>query len=448
MTLSQTLAATYAKLTADALPAETVHAVRRHLLDTLGAALAGARQPETNIAAAAAKAILGGAGQARLWGRGERLSVGGAALANGVAAHALELDDASGCDHSGAVVVPAVLAALEALPERVDDGDLIAAICAGYDLGRRMLEAAGGYDAHNGAGWHSTGTCGAFGATAAVARLRGLDEATMAQAFGIAGSMSAGNWSFLMDGAMTKRLHCGLPALAGNLAVELALQGFTGPAKVFEADWGGFFRTYAPATAQPEMLLRELGKDWRIHNSSIKPFASCRGTHSAIEIMLALAPEVGADAIAEVEVGTNAVVARMCGNQDIRNLVDAQMSIPYSVAVAWRRGAADLAAFDEDVRAAADVRDAVGRIRVVHDEAVKTGIAARLRAVLADGRVVERRIDVPLGSPGNLLPDAGIERKYRDLVRPVLGEARTEELAQRIWKLSPGGDARDIVAFL
>ncbi|WP_164125787.1 MmgE/PrpD family protein, partial [Stenotrophomonas maltophilia] len=75
---------------------------------------------------------------------------------------------------------------------------------AGYDLGRRVMEAAGGYDAHNGAGWHSTGTCGVFGAAIAVARLWRLPVDIATQALGIAGSYASGNWSFLQDGAMTK----------------------------------------------------------------------------------------------------------------------------------------------------------------------------------------------------------------------------------------------------
>src|SRR5690606_12880981 len=93
----------------------------------------------------------------------------------GIAAHVFELDDSGGCDHTGAVILPALMAALPACEERVSGGDLLCALTAGYEVGRRVLDASGGYGIHNAAGWHSTGTCGTLAAAAAVARLRGYD---------------------------------------------------------------------------------------------------------------------------------------------------------------------------------------------------------------------------------------------------------------------------------
>src|SRR4051812_35598004 len=83
------------------LPTDVVERAKRHLLDTLGAALAGAATPGPGLA---------GPGPAPVWGTGLTVAPRDAALLNGVAAHALELDDTGGCDHSGAVVVPAALA--------------------------------------------------------------------------------------------------------------------------------------------------------------------------------------------------------------------------------------------------------------------------------------------------------------------------------------------------
>src|SRR3546814_4077516 len=114
------------------------------------------------------------------------------AMLNGVAAHALELDDTGGCDHSGAVVLPAVMAAVSMVPGTVNGRELITAVVLGYEVGRRVLEACGGYSAHNGAGWHSTATCGVFGAAAASARILQLDAGQTLAALGIAGSFSGG----------------------------------------------------------------------------------------------------------------------------------------------------------------------------------------------------------------------------------------------------------------
>src|SRR5581483_1196884 len=142
----------------------------------------------------------GAAGASVVWGRHATLPAALAAMVNGTAAHALELDDFGGCGHSGAVVLPVVLAF--AGRGGISGKDALMAILAGYDLAARTLEGSGGYRPHNDKGWHSTGTCGSFGAAAAAARLLRLDAERFADALGIAGTFTGGIWAFLADGAM------------------------------------------------------------------------------------------------------------------------------------------------------------------------------------------------------------------------------------------------------
>jgi 2-methylcitrate dehydratase PrpD len=152
-----------AALAYEDLPGDVVAKARVHLLDTLGAAFAGTRSREFGQVLATIEPRADGA--AGIWGSDLRASVRDAALVNGVAAHVFELDDTGGCDHSGAVVVPALMAAAEG--RAVSGREFLTAFVVGYEVGRRVLEASGGYDRHNGAGWHSTGTCGAIAAAAA-----------------------------------------------------------------------------------------------------------------------------------------------------------------------------------------------------------------------------------------------------------------------------------------
>lgn len=166
------------------LPPALVEQAKRHILDTFGATLAGA---VSDVAKTAQKVFAGEAGRSLIWGTGQWVGAAQAAMLNGIAAHALELDDTGGCDHSGAVVI-------------------------GYEVGRRVLEACGGYAAHNGAGWHSTATCGVFGAAAASARILRLDAGQTLSALGIAGSFSSGLWAFIHDGSQSKKLHSGRAA--------------------------------------------------------------------------------------------------------------------------------------------------------------------------------------------------------------------------------------------
>jgi len=434
-TLSTQLGEFFSKLDKNALPPETVHAVRRHTLDTLGAAIAGSAQPEPRAAFLAGKTAFGSAGSSAVWGTQHRVSPALAALINGTAAHALELDDASGCDHSGPVVLPAVFAALGLPGCTADEWDLVCAIVAGYDVGRRVMEASGGYDGHNGAGWHSTGTCGAFAATAAVARVLCCDASTTTNALGIAGSFASGTWAFLADGAMTKRIHPGHAASAGILAVEMSRTGLVGPKQVFEAPWGGFFNTYVGKQAIPDLLVSDLGCPWRIHRSSIKPFASCRGTHAAVEAALKLRADLPVKDIDHLTVTVTPTVEKMCGNKNVASLIDAQMSLPFAIAIALLYGDASIDRFSDVQRTNPNVRALMARIEVLADASLTSNVASRLSITTRNGRTRELAIDVPLGSPDNVLPQSLLLQKYHCLVTPVIGDLRAHALAQRIMAL-------------
>jgi 2-methylcitrate dehydratase PrpD len=443
---SQKLGDFISSLNYDDLPEATIHAVRRHTLDTLGAALAGARQPEPMAVLTAGLATLGDRGSAPIWGTHWDATPVLAALVNGTAAHALELDDASGCDHSGAVVIPAVFAALAMPGCTANEQDMVASIVAGYEIGRRVMEASGGYDGHNGAGWHSTGTCGVFAAAAAVARLLCYDASVTANALGIAGSFASGTWAFLADGAMTKRVHPGHAASAGVLAVAMSRAGLQGPRQVFEAPWGGFLRTYGGGAAKPELLLDELGRTWRIHLSSIKPFASCRGTHAAIEAIIALRNKIPPSEMTAVTIAVTPTVERMCGGRTVDTFVDAQMSLPFTAAIAAIHGCANVELFQAEYRRDPQTMAFMRKVVLDANDGLPSNVSARVSIRSQHGHTLTMMVDVPLGSAGNPLPDDGLIAKYHLLADSVLGQSGAVTLAQRIMQLGSCGSARDIPA--
>src|SRR5690242_3266260 len=90
-TAAATLAHFCAHLRWPDLPAEVQARTRELLLDLLGVALAGSRQPSSPPAAAVA--LGNGPGKATVIGTGRTAPAAWAALANGTAAHAVELDD-------------------------------------------------------------------------------------------------------------------------------------------------------------------------------------------------------------------------------------------------------------------------------------------------------------------------------------------------------------------
>jgi 2-methylcitrate dehydratase PrpD len=421
------------------LPAALVEQAKRHILDTFGAALAGAG---SDVVRQARQVFKGEAGSTLVWGTGQRVGAAQAAMLNGIAAHALELDDTGGCDHSGAVVLPAVMAALSmstlSVSEASIDGrELITAVVIGYEIGRRVLEACGSYSAHNGAGWHSTATCGVFGAAAASARILGLDAQQTLSALGIAGSFSGGLWAFIHDGSQSKRLHSGRAAEGGLLAARFAQQGITGPTKMFDDVWGGFLKTLAADTAAPEALDAELGLVWKLARCSIKPYAACRGTHSAIDALGLLLDQlqVSAEQVEDVQVSLCGFLQDMCGGQDVSTLQAAQMSLRYALAARLLHGHCRLEAYDDEQRRHPRIAHWMSRIRLEVAPQLSEDGEPVVSVRTVDGQQASLCVEVPLGAPGNPLSDAALEEKFFSLAGRVIPLQQAKELLEQLWRL-------------
>lgn len=413
----------------DQLPAELVARTKRHIIDTLGAGLVGATSEVAKDLAALLLAE-GAAPVAALWGRSEKTSPRNAALLNGIAAHALELDDTGGCDHSGAVVIPALLAVLPLCDKAVSGEEFITAVVLGYDVARRVLEACGGYSAHNGAGWHSTSTCGVFGAAAAAARLLGLSDRQISAALGIAGSFSGGLWAFIHDGSQSKKLHAGRAAEGGVLAVLSARAGISGPAGLFADCWGGFLNTLAPASAQPDALVAHLGQVWKLMRCSIKPYASCRGTHAAIDATGILMQHLGvaADEIESIEVTLSPFLQDMCGDEQISTLAAAQMSIRYAVAARWIYGHAGLDAYGEAQRRDPALLQAIAKVRLRVDANFSADGEPEVTLTTKKGESLSHRVDIALGAPANPVSDLQLRDKFMSLATRAISTAKAEQL--------------------
>jgi 2-methylcitrate dehydratase PrpD len=432
------------------VPDDIVAYARVLLLDLLGAALAGVDTAEARAMLSAAEGFAPNAGPCAIWGTSRTTTAAAAALVNGVLAHAQELDDFGGADHSGAVVIPAALAVAEA--EGIDDGKrLLEAVIAGYDVALRVLEGAGGYRAHNTiGGWHSTGTCGSFGAAAAAARMLGLDPGKTAWALGLAGSFTGGIWAFLADGAMSKRYHTGRAAEIGVTAAYMARAGFTGPTLVLDAEWGGFLATYCGDEARPEALTAGLGREYRIMKSGIKPHAACRGLHSALDVVLRLRAEHGLAAadVARVDLRCSAEHKLTIGDPAPWTRLAAQMSLPYGVAVALVAGRASLTEFEDRWIGDAEVRDLMARVTMTVDPARDEDAQPSVLIETTGGEQLQGHQPIGLGDPRNPLTTEQVVAKYTDLAGRALPTDEVATLRDAVFDLPAAGGMARLLASL
>lgn len=442
---AEALAAFCANLSATDAPARVRRRAALHLLDTLGAALAGTCSTEFR----AVRSLAAPDGPALLLGTGQRTGARDAALVNGVAAHVFELDDSGGCDHTGAVVLPALLAALGGMTVPVSGNDFLSAWLAGYEVGRRVLDASGGYGAHNGAGWHSTGTCGTLAAAAAVARLRGYDAAMTRQALTLATSFSSGLWAFIHDGSQAKKIHAGRAAEGGLLAADLVRAGISGPSLVFDEVWGGFFQSFTH-TADPQALSRDLGRDWMIERASLKPYAACRGAHSAIDAVADILAATGREAaqIAAIDLRLAPFLMDMCGSARLETLAGAQMSLGYALAVQRVFGRVDLAQYANAARDDSRVAAFIPQVRFHPDPAMDQMSEPVVTVTFTDAATRTDMVPRATGSTERPMSDAAIRAKFDSLAGMVLPVPQADGLADFVLGIEGQGDCRDLPGLL
>lgn len=432
--VTETLASYCASTASDPLSPDVRDRLKQHLLDFLGLTL-GAREYAVSSSHLldAVETLAGGyeGGEATVLPTGEQRAAEHAAVINGAFAHSLDFDDTHRASslHPGAVVVPAALAAAER--EGADVDRLLAAIDAGYDVVCAVGRAVNP-DAHYNQGFHITATCGTFGATAAAGIVSGLDETEFESAFGVNGSQAAGSLQFLENGAWNKRLHPGLAARRGILAVALAENGFKGSTESLEGEHG-FFYGY---TDEPNYGGINRVGDHAVLETSLKPYPCCRYMHAALDGLLDLAGEIDPDEVESVTVDLPSVGVSLTGEpieakRRPSNVVDCQFSMPFGVALALTESDAGLAAFldaqsqldDSRFRRLMDVTE------VVTTDAVQSVFPDRwaARVVVRADDEHERFVNGATGDPEKPLGWDGVIEKFMEL---ATGTDATQETVE------------------
>jgi 2-methylcitrate dehydratase PrpD len=434
------------------LGAEDIDQLKRLILDHAAVTLCGSVQPWGQKLTAWAQAY-GGQGRAVLIGSGGRASAATAGLVNGTSAHGYELDDTheQSRSHPGAVVITAALAVGA---ERKSSGrDVLAAVVAGYEVMTRLGMAAGAL-ATTHVGFHATCLFGPFGAAAAAARLLGLDAMQLAQAWGIALSMTGGSSQFAFEpkGTMVKRMHAGIPAQNGIIAAQLASLGVDAPVRAFEGEHG-FFHLYG-REPDPSRLMRGAGEPFQIHKMSFKPYSCCRKFHSLIDALETATDGFKLDpqAIERITVDspTGSVEKHQMKRPD--SVMAAQYSMPYLVGATLAYGARRFDAYGPDHHKDARILGIVDRVEARLDtsldryvpEAMPNRVTLRLR----DGSERQETVIVSTGSPDRPLSLSGVAEKARALLAMTAPALDLDRILAGVDTLPEAGDIGSFAAML
>ena len=428
------------------LPDNTVHHARRCLLDLAGVLAAGRTTPLSAIINDHAhRHFHSPVALAPLLGDGRPASAPGIALAGGMTIDSIDAHDGMKLTkgHAGCGVLPALVALLGTSGRDYDDGEFLTCLVLGYEIAIRA-----GIALHASVSdYHTSGAWVSLAVAALGARIRGLDEAQLHEALGIA--EYHGPRSQMMrtiDHPTMVKDGSGWGAMCGVSAALLAEDGFTG----------------APAltVTDPELapVWADLGEVWHITNQYIKPWPVCRWAQPAVTAVLELMQKhnIKQEDIEKIKIYSFHEAVRLA-TRIPANTEEAQYSLSWPVAAAAVRGrlaAAEISAPFDDPRI---VELATG-MELVEDESHNAVFPnermGRAEIATRSGEVHASDDMRATWDPEDPPSDAEMAEKFHQLADPVMGPecaARVRAMIENMGRDgAPHGDrtARELVAEL
>lgn len=426
-TPAQTLAAHFTALRFEDLPAPRIETAKTLVRDYLGVALGGCRTESGKIAARFVREV-GGKDDATLIGDGGKVPALHAAFANAISSHSIELDDVDilALFHFSPPVVSAAIAAAEMA--NASGRDFLLAVIAGCEMMSRASHATN-FSLRD-RGYHTTPTCGVFGATVAAGLLLGLDADEMTSALGLAGAQSSGLME-MYGPSMQKRFNPGPAARNGVTAAQMAKLGFTGAATIFDGE-RGFCRAFTDEH-DIDALTRDLGNDFK-DEFEYKAYSCARPIHNAIDCALNIRKEMTepTTAVTSITMRRHPKWALYHLNTRPKTYHEAQVSLPYSVAVALIEGAALFPQYQNEKLGDPEILRLSGMVEVITDDTLPRGVSCLMELKTEGGAVLSSQVDHPKGSIANPMTREEYNNKVRLLATPTIGEAAVNALIEAV----------------
>lgn len=386
--------------------------VRECLLDYIGVTFAGAKilkKKEDNILT-----ILEDTSTSPIIGFNRKSALPNSILINGLSSHVLELDDGVryGAIHPGAPIFSALLPIAE--KNNVNWEKFLLGVITGYETSIRLATSIQPF--HYNAGYHPTSTCCTPGVSVGIAMMLGLSKAQVKDAFSVAVISAAGTLKVLEDISELKPFNIGRASLIGFYATMMAQSEFKGPKDVLSGDTG--FLSMMASEYDERLLFRSKNDILNIHKVYIKPYASCRHTHPAIEACLKLRDKysISFHEIKDISVITYKGVIGKHDAKQIYGESSAKMSIPFSVAVSLFTGKAGINEFASPYTSDEFILELTKRVTVVPDEELSLLVPHKRVAIVKietkDGCCIEERVEYPKGEPENALSEKDLCDKF------------------------------------
>lgn len=414
------------------LDERTIQISKWCILDWLGCVITGLNTQEGNSLLRFVSDQPNGDKRSSIIGSNLRTSPAYSSLLSGYNCHIHEIDDVhnEAILHLAAPIISAALSISES--ERKTGKELIEAIVAGYDvtirIGKSVMPSHYKF-------WHATGTCGAFGSTAAVSKLLGLSQKEIVNAIGNIGSITGALWEFINDNAMTKYLHCGNAAMKGVLIADMCRYGITGAKKIIEGE-KGFIKAMSSENKW-EDVFTDLGKKYLINETTFKPYASCRHTHSAIEatIMLKKEYKINPADVKEIVLETyDTAVDVARNNHSYSDMRSAKFSMVYCIATALKKGRLSMFDFTENDLKDSEIKRLASNTKIIVNKGFNEVFPKRWPArvkVVTGKDTYESMVENPKGDPGYIYEE-DIISKFIEITEPYLTKEKQNNYIKTI----------------
>jgi len=419
----------------DQIPAKAIATAKTAILDCLGVALAGSKEKDAKICAQIARQE-NAKPEATVFGQQLKTSAQQAAFANGAAAHAMDFDHSfTFMGQPTAPIIPAVFSLGDFLG--ASGKQVLEAYTAGFEVTAKLAYSLRD-SKHD--GWHAPGSLGCFGASAACAKLLGLNASQTQMALGITASMAGGIVGNF--GTMTKPLHVGLSARNGVLAAKLAQSGFTANVQAIVSGFG-FYRVLHPTATVHEQPIEELGRSYALVSDGIriKPYPCGGLTHEAIGAVLEFRAKHGitSDTVESIDVDVMKHTFDRIVFRVPQNGIQGKFCMNYLMARAIIDGKIGLHIFTDEAVQNREVLKLGERVQMRHDPDLKSsgpgGRPCRVTIRLKNGQTFSREAQHAKGSPEIPLTQDELRAKFTECARETVSPSAAERILDFIERL-------------
>jgi 2-methylcitrate dehydratase PrpD len=440
---TETIARYVAELNYSSIPKKILDEMKVLLYDYIGVALGGTKTESGRIAAEFSKELKE-RGEATIIGYGFRVSSPSAAFSNAILSHSIELDDvdSQAYFHFSPPIFSAALAVAEKYHK--SGKDLLISLVTGCDIMARLSAAIN--PSHRDRGFHTTATCGIFGAAVASAKLLGLDSKGIVNTLGLAGAQASGLMEFYGT-SMQKRFNPGPAARGGVVSALMVSKGFTGAETILEGD-RGFLKAYSDHIDRNK-LTDGLGSEFPIY-IEYKPYSCARPIHTAIDCSLKLKNKYNIDPshISKITIFRHPRWSNYHKITKPRTYHEAQVSLPYAVAVSFVEGKVFLQQYSDEKLKDPLIQRLAEIVEIENLDGLPRDISCRMEIVLQDGSRYTIQVDYPKGSVENPMTLEEKRQKFESLSSDILGKRAREKIEEIVFELEEVKDVSKLMSLV